>query len=140
MKNQSSRTVSRSYRVLKTIYDFQQRYTFSPTIREIGNCLGISSTSSVNYCLDKLEQEGLIERLRQSCRTIRITRAGLNKLGFSKTAADIRREVIALLKEIEVKDPAEFAKTLQVINLTYDPRHLSSTVTNRETRHQPAAV
>lgn len=34
----------------------------SPTIREIGSACGVSSTSVVNYYLNKLEEDGLIRR------------------------------------------------------------------------------
>ncbi len=48
--------------ILKFIKESANRRGYPPTIREIGAEVGISSTSVVNYNLDKLEKEGLIER------------------------------------------------------------------------------
>ncbi len=46
------------------IYEFIRDYTiknlYSPTIREIGSAIGLSSTSSVKYHIERLEKRGLI--------------------------------------------------------------------------------
>ncbi|MDQ3004361.1 MAG: transcriptional repressor LexA, partial [Chloroflexota bacterium] len=47
-----------------------------PSIREIGNKTGITSTSVVNYYLDQLEKKGMIERDRKISRGVRLS--GLN--------------------------------------------------------------
>lgn len=43
-----------------------------PTIREIGNAVGISSTSHVDYALEGLEKRGLISRKPHVSRSIRL--------------------------------------------------------------------
>ncbi len=45
---------------------------YPPTIREIGKACGISSTSVVNYNLNKLEREGLLMRDREVSRGLRL--------------------------------------------------------------------
>lgn len=44
----------------------------SPTVREIAEETGISSTSVVNYCLDKLEIAGIIQRDTGASRSIQV--------------------------------------------------------------------
>lgn len=60
-------------RVLAFIIRFKQSHDGnSPTVREIGEETGISSTSVVNYCLDKLEIAGLIQRDTGASRSIQV--------------------------------------------------------------------
>ncbi len=61
------------------IYEFINRFTREkgrpPTIREIGSHVGISSTSVVNYNLNILAREGLIQREKEVSRGLRIVGA-----------------------------------------------------------------
>ncbi len=52
----------RQKRILQFIEDFVQQHGYPPTIREIGEAVGIASTSVVNYNLNKLVDRGYIER------------------------------------------------------------------------------
>src|SRR5438270_13861142 len=61
--------------ILKFIREFSTGNGYPPTIREIGKQVGISSTSVVNYNLDKLEKEGLIERDRTISRGLKLAAA-----------------------------------------------------------------
>lgn len=58
------------------IYEFINKFTREkgrpPTIREIGAYVGISSTSVVNYNLNILAREGLIQREKEVSRGLRI--------------------------------------------------------------------
>lgn len=58
------------------IYEFINKFTREkgrpPTIREIGAHVGISSTSVVNYNLNILAREGLIQREKEVSRGLRI--------------------------------------------------------------------
>lgn len=58
----------RQRRMLEFIIDFVNDNEFPPTIREIGEQVGISSTSVVNYNLAKLEELGLISRRKEVSR------------------------------------------------------------------------
>jgi repressor LexA len=62
----------RQERMLEFIGDFIREYRFPPTIRQIGEEVGISSTSVVKYNLDALERKGYIERDREISRGIRL--------------------------------------------------------------------
>ena len=58
----------------KKVYDYicsvLSRDSFPPSVRDIGNSLGFSSTSTVHFYLSKLEQKGLIKRESGKSRAI----------------------------------------------------------------------
>jgi repressor LexA len=62
----------RQQKILEFIREFIGMNQYPPTIREIGNDVGISSTSVVKYNLDILERKGLIERNADISRGIRL--------------------------------------------------------------------
>jgi repressor LexA len=66
----------RHQRILDFLKEYQRTNKYPPSIREIGEKTGISSTSVVNYYLDQLEKMGRIERDRKISRGVRL--AGLN--------------------------------------------------------------
>jgi len=62
----------RHQKILDFIQEYQRKYKHPPSIREIGENCGISSTSVVNYYLDQLEKTGHIERDRKISRGLRV--------------------------------------------------------------------
>lgn len=71
------------------ILDLLQSYAdkgYPPSIREIGEKTGITSTSVVNYYLEQLEKWGYIERDRHISRGLRIIPEKLAELGSALTA------------------------------------------------------
>jgi len=60
-------------RILQFVADYQSEHNRPPSIREIGNKVGISSTSVVNYDLDQLEKRGYLERDDRVSRGVRLT-------------------------------------------------------------------
>jgi repressor LexA len=69
----------RHQKILDFIESYQRKSKHPPSIREIGENCGISSTSVVNYYLDQLEKSGHIERDRKISRGVRLS--GPNPLG-----------------------------------------------------------
>lgn len=59
-------------RILATIREYLAQSGRPPTIREIGKKVGISSTSVVNYHLNKLKELGLLEREDQVSRGLKM--------------------------------------------------------------------
>lgn len=59
-------------RILEFIREYLDEHDYPPTIREIGKAVGISSTSVVNYNLERLEAMGYIERNREVSRGLRL--------------------------------------------------------------------
>lgn len=63
---------NRQQRMYDFIRSFTEENQYPPTIREIGEAAEISSTSVVNYNLNKLVEAGLIERNKEVSRGIRL--------------------------------------------------------------------
>jgi repressor LexA len=61
----------------RRMIDFIQRFStesgYPPSIREIGTAVGITSTSVVNYNLNRLVEEGFLDRDQNVSRGIRLT-------------------------------------------------------------------
>ena len=70
----------RHQKILDFIASYQREHKHPPSIREIGEHCKISSTSVVNYYLDQLEKEGLLERDRKISRGMRLV-GNSNPLG-----------------------------------------------------------
>ena len=64
---------ARQKAILRFIEQFLEENGYPPTIREIGKACKISSTSVVNYNLNKLEREGFLIRDREVSRGLRLT-------------------------------------------------------------------
>jgi repressor LexA len=56
----------RQRKVLSFIAQFQYRHGYAPSIREIGDEVGLGSSSSVAYQLTQLENRGYIRRTRRA--------------------------------------------------------------------------
>ena len=63
----------RHQKILDFLSEYQRANKYPPSIREIGERTGISSTSVVNYYLDQLEKKGMIERDRKISRGVRLS-------------------------------------------------------------------
>ena len=63
----------RHQRILDFLASYQRVNRYPPSIREIGEKTGITSTSVVNYYLDQLEKMGKIERDRKISRGVRVS-------------------------------------------------------------------
>jgi repressor LexA len=62
----------RQTEMIKYIGEFSRERGYPPTIRQIGEAVNISSTSVVNYNLNKLEREGYILRDLKVSRGVRL--------------------------------------------------------------------
>lgn len=60
----------RQQRILATIRDWVVRYGYPPSTREIGDAVGLRSTSSVSKHLRSLEERGFLRRSRSVSRPI----------------------------------------------------------------------
>lgn len=63
----------RQRRMLDFILRFSEESGYPPSIREIGRAVDISSTSVVNYNLNRLVEEGYLDRDQNVSRGIRLT-------------------------------------------------------------------
>ncbi|NOH04814.1 MAG: repressor LexA [Chloroflexi bacterium] len=86
----------RHQKILEFIASYQREYKHPPSIREIGEHCKISSTSVVNYYLDQLEKEGLLERDRKISR-------GMRLVGNNNPLGDLLR--VPVLGVIQAGEP-----------------------------------
>ena len=67
----------RRRQIVEIIDDSVRRNGYAPSMREIGQAVGLASTSSVAYQLDVLEQEGYLSREARRPRTAALRAPGL---------------------------------------------------------------
>src|SRR5579859_5836459 len=72
----------RRRQIVDTIDDSVRRNGYAPSMREIGQAVGLASTSSVAYQLDVLEQEGYLSREARRPRTAALRTSGLGASGL----------------------------------------------------------
>lgn len=79
----------------RRMVEFIERFTvdsgYPPSIREIGKDVGISSTSVVNYNLNRLVDEGYLTRDKNVSRGIRMTKKLLKSVGRLSDVIRIRK-------------------------------------------------
>ena len=89
---------SRQMEVLLFIYNEVQEKGYPPTVREIGNAVNLSSTSTVHGHLSRLEKSGYIYRDPAKPRAIEVSESGLTKLG-------IKSDLMPLLGTVAAGEP-----------------------------------
>ncbi len=96
----------RQQRMLDHIQRFSSENGYPPSIRQIGKAVGISSTSVVNYNLNRLVEEGFLDRDQNVSRGIRLT----DKLiKASNTLGDVIR--VPLVGRIFASEPVLLPST-----------------------------
>ena len=93
-----SKKETRQIEILRCIYQQVQDKGYPPTVREIGNSVNLSSTSTVHGHLERLEKAGYIFRDPTKPRAIEVTSEGLRKL-------DIKNEKMPLLGVVTAGEP-----------------------------------
>ncbi|SFH67315.1 transcriptional repressor LexA [Pisciglobus halotolerans] len=99
---------SRQIQVLQCIYDRVKENGFPPTVREIGEAVSLSSTSTVHGHLSRLEKNGFIRRDPSKPRTIELTTAGLQKLGIGLDKIPLLGTVTAGEPILAVEEATDF--------------------------------
>ena len=56
-----SRTTDKAEKILSFVSEFIQENGFAPSVREIGQAVGLRSTASVSYHLQQLQEKGLLQ-------------------------------------------------------------------------------
>ncbi|HAT54205.1 MAG TPA: repressor LexA [Lactobacillus sp.] len=80
---------SKQIAVLRFIYERVNEKGYPPTVREIGEAVDLSSTSTVHGHIDRLQKKGLLVKDPTKPRAIELTDAGLEVLGVSTTPNEI---------------------------------------------------
>lgn len=66
----------RESQILNIIVDYIKENEYAPSVREIGELVGLKSSSTVHGYLKSLELKGFIERKDNFPRALRIIRSG----------------------------------------------------------------
>ncbi|MBM3323091.1 transcriptional repressor LexA [candidate division WOR-3 bacterium] len=66
-----TRDKDRRAKIFEFVRSYIEEHGFAPSIREIGQAVGIRSTKAVKYHLDILVNEGLLQRTDRQARTLR---------------------------------------------------------------------
>lgn len=72
MARRSEGLSERHRKIMEFLTRFQGQSGYSPSIRQIGDSIGVKSTSLIDYYLNQLQQMGFIERDDHVSRSIRI--------------------------------------------------------------------
>lgn len=78
----------RQLEVLKFIVDFMREYEIAPTLREIGDAIGIKSSNGVVDHLRALVRKGWISRLQRKSRGIVLTTVTQSVYGMGKSPSE----------------------------------------------------
>lgn len=97
MVRKSKGLSDRHIRILELLQKYQDK-GYPPSIREIGEQTGVTSTSVVNYYLEQLEKWGYIERDRRISRGLRVVPEKITEIGALFTAP--ARAVIEIAGEL----------------------------------------
>ncbi len=90
----------RHKRILEYLDEYQVKFGYPPSIREIGEKTGITSTSVVNYYLDQLEKSGYIERESHISRGIRLLKPAPGHDGVGTRLTNAARSVATAVDEM----------------------------------------
>jgi repressor LexA len=99
MVRRSQGLSERHLKILEFLKAFQEKHGYSPSIRQIGDSIGVKSTSLIDYYLHQLENLGYINREGRVSRSIRIT----EPVYSAKPAATLTktvREVSETLRDV----------------------------------------
>lgn len=84
--------------ILRFVQDYMQEHRHPPSTREIGQGVGISSTSNVIYHINRLIDYGYLSKQRGTSRTVMVLAAGYEQIG-EPLAHDWAVELAALRVE-----------------------------------------
>jgi repressor LexA len=82
----------RQRKVLEVIRDSVERRGYPPTVREIGEAVGLTSTSSVSHQLQTLQKKGFLRRDPSRPRAVDVRMPG--EAAAANAAADLRTEQV----------------------------------------------
>ncbi len=75
MARRSEGLSERHRKIMEFLTRFQEQTGYSPSIRQIGDSIGVKSTSLIDYYLNQLQQMNYIERDEHVSRSIRVTQS-----------------------------------------------------------------
>lgn len=96
----------RHKKILNYMYDYTKEKGFPPTVREIGEYIGLSSSSSIHAHLKQLEKKGYLYKDPSKNRAIEITKAG-------REFAEIQDKMMPLVGVVTAGSPILAVETTE---------------------------
>lgn len=78
----------RERQLLDFIIQFMQRFGFAPTLREIGNSMGITSVATIHEHVNKLKDKGFIRKLEGTARGLEVVKENYRS-GSNESAVEL---------------------------------------------------
>jgi len=91
--------------VLNFIHDRVENHGYPPTVREIGEAVNLSSTSTVHGHINRLIKKGYLQKDPSKPRAIEITPEGLSLIGVSTVAEPMFEAKIPMLGVVTAGAP-----------------------------------
>ncbi|MBM7711839.1 transcriptional repressor LexA [Enterococcus xiangfangensis] len=104
----AKRTETKQLEVLRFIHERVEGKGYPPTVREIGEAVNLSSTSTVHGHLSRLEKKGWIQRDPTKPRAIELTITGLEKIGAAPQVIPMLGVVTAGEPILAVEEASDF--------------------------------
>ena len=101
MPRKSKNMQQRLEKILEYIVYYQDEFGSSPSIREIGDRIDVSSTSQVSFYLNKLEDMDLIKRRGNKSRSTQVTNQGLEFIGIEDADTIEEEKPVSVFKQIK---------------------------------------
>lgn len=108
MRALAKRTETKQLEVLRFIHERVEDKGYPPTVREIGEAVNLSSTSTVHGHLSRLEKKGWIQRDPTKPRAIELTINGLEKIGAAPQVIPMLGVVTAGEPILAVEEASDF--------------------------------
>lgn len=94
MPRKGKYTVDRQEKIMEFLSKYQEENTYAPSIREIGDYIGVNSTSLVDYYLRQLIAKGYLERNEHVSRSLRVVKPYTNSSGVVTASAAVKRQEV----------------------------------------------
>jgi repressor LexA len=91
---------SRQHEILEFVNRHVDAHGYPPTVREIGQAVGLTSPSTVHAHLARLESAGLIRRDRTKPRALEVMDGGRRDRGATAVAEERRANVLPLVGDV----------------------------------------
>ena len=91
---------SRQHEILEFVNRHVDAHGYPPTVREIGQAVGLTSPSTVHAHLARLESAGLIRRDRTKPRALEVMDGGRRDRGATAVADERRSNVLPLVGDV----------------------------------------
>ena len=100
MARRSPGLSERHRKIMEFLTRFQETNGYSPSIRQIGDSIGVKSTSLVDYYLNQLQEMNFIDREDRISRSIRVLQPVYESLSITGKVSEVMHKAGAALTDL----------------------------------------